>query len=94
MDMWHEACIGRHGFGERNEQGDMITSFAGGLAIINTFFKKRTSQQVTFTSGGNNTQVDYMLCQRTELKQVVDCQVIPGECVAKQHKLVVCKAKL
>ena len=23
----HEACIGRHGFGERNEQGDMITSY-------------------------------------------------------------------
>ena len=92
----HEACIGRHGFGERNEQGDRITSFAtaGGLAIVNTFFKKRTSQQVTFTSGGNNTQVDYMLCRRTELKQVVVCNVIPGECVAKQHKPVVCKAKL
>ena len=58
----HEVCIGRHGFGERNEQGDGIASFAtaGGLAIINTFFKKRTSQQVTFTSGGNNTQVDYV----------------------------------
>ena len=74
----------------------MSTSFAtaGGHAIINTFFKKRTSQQVTFTSGGNNTQVDYVLCRRTGLKQVADCKVIPGECVAKQHKPVVCKAKL
>ena len=86
----HEACIGRHGFGERNEQGDMITSFAtaGGLAIIDTFFKKQTSQVVA------TTRKLTVLCRRTGLKQVVDCKVIPGECVAKQHKPIVCKAKL
>ena len=47
----------------------------------------------TFTSGGK-TQVDYILCRRGVLKAVKDCKVIPGESVAKQHKLVVSRTKI
>ena len=35
-----------------------------------------------------------MLCRRIGLKLTINCKVIPGECVAKQHKPMVCKAKL
>ena len=85
--------MGRHGIGERNEAGDQIISLAQdyNLVILNTYFQKDATKKVTYSSGGHNTQVDYILCRRSHLKTVVDCTVLPGECVAKQHKPVVCK---
>ncbi|XP_047487973.1 uncharacterized protein LOC125038499 [Penaeus chinensis] len=48
-------------------------------------------KRITYTSGGVNSQVDYIIC-RSELKRVQDCKVLPGEAVAKQHKVVTCTA--
>ena len=56
---------GRYGVGVRNNEGDRIVA-ANQLAIANTF-KKRTSKRSTYTSGGRNKQVDYILCWRTDL---------------------------
>ena len=60
--------IRRYGVGVRNN-GDRIVDLAtvNQLAIANTFFKKRTSRWSTCTSGGRNTQVDYILCWRIDL---------------------------
>ncbi|XP_047502440.1 uncharacterized protein LOC125047936 [Penaeus chinensis] len=38
------------------------------------------------------SQVDYIICRRSKLKRVQDCKVLPGEAVAKQHKVVTCTA--
>ena len=88
--------MGRYGVGVRNNEGDRIVDFATAnqLAIANTFFKKRTSWRTTYTSGGRNTQVDCILCWRTNLQNVQDCKVLPKEAVAKQHKLMVCKVEV
>ena len=86
--------MGRYGVGVKNNEGeDRIVDFAtvNQLAIANTFFKKRTSRWSTYTSRGQNTQVDYILCWRTDLQNV---QELPKEAVAKQHKLMVCKAEV
>ena len=40
-------------------------------------------------SGGRSTQFDYVLCKRRHLKEFGDCEVILGEGVAKQHRLLV-----
>ncbi|XP_047502966.1 uncharacterized protein LOC125048346 [Penaeus chinensis] len=86
--------IGKFGFGTRNEEGDNILEFvaANNLAITNTYFQKSDSRRITYTSGGVNSQVDYIICRRSELKRVQDCKVLPGEAVAKQHKVVTCTA--
>ena len=88
--------MGRYGVGVRNNEGDRIVDFAAAnqLAIANTFFKKRTSRRSTYTSGGRNTQVDYILCWGTDLQNVQDCKVLPKEAVAKQHKLMVCEVEV
>ena len=49
---------------------------------------------MTYKSGGKNTQVDYVMCRRRNLKEMCDCKVIVNECVAKQHRMVVCKMAL
>ena len=34
------------------------------------------------------------MCRRRNLKEMCDCKVIVNECVAKQHRMVVCKMAL
>ena len=64
------------------------------LAIVNTYFKKKDEHRVTYKSGGKSTQVDYVMCRRRNLKEMCDCKEILNECVAKQHRMVVCKMVL
>ena len=49
---------------------------------------------MTYKSGGKSTQVDYVMCRRRNLKETCNCKVILNECVAKQHRMVVCKMAL
>ena len=64
------------------------------LAIVNTYFKKKDEHRVTYKSGGKSIQVDYVMCRRRNLKEMCDCKVILNKCVAKQHRMVVCKMVL
>ena len=43
---------------------------------------------ITFQSGGRNTQIDYLLVRRRELRACRDCRVFPGETCSSQHKLL------
>ena len=45
-------------------------------------------------SGGESTQVDYVMCRKRNLKEMCDCKVILNECVSKQHRMVVRKIVL
>ena len=88
--------MGRYGAGTRNKEGSMVVDFGKrmDLAIVNTYFKKKDEHRVTYKSGGKSTQVDYVMCSRRNLKEMCDCKVILNECVAKQHRMVVCKMAL
>jgi hypothetical protein len=52
------------------------------------------SHQLTYTSGGRQSQIDYTLYRRKHLGEVKDCKVVPGECVSKQHHVVITKFKI
>ncbi|XP_047475986.1 uncharacterized protein LOC125029851 [Penaeus chinensis] len=80
--------IGKFGSETRNEEGDKILEFvaANNLAITNTYFQKSDSRRITYTSGSVNSQVDYSICRRSELKRVQGCKVLPGEAVANNTK--------
>ncbi len=86
-----ERVHGGWGVGERNEEGERVIDFALSfdLAICNTFFKKDDSQYVTYKSGGRESQIDFLMCRRRDLKEIKNCKVIYGEHVAAQHKLLV-----
>ncbi|VDL69797.1 unnamed protein product [Nippostrongylus brasiliensis] len=58
-----ERVHGGHGIGTRNDDGERIVDLASAhdLAICNTFFAKRESQKVTYSSGGRKTEIDYIL---------------------------------
>ena len=91
-----EKIMGSYGAGTRNKEGSMVVDFGKrmALAIVNTYFKKKDEHRVTYKSGGKSTQVDYVMCRRRNLKKMCDCKVILNECVAKQHRMVICKMAL
>ena len=64
------------------------------MAIVNTYYMKKAEHRITYKSGRRNTQVDYILCRRRDLKEVEDCKVVVGESVAQQHRMVVCKLSM
>ena len=57
--------------------------------IANTFFRKRESHLVTFSSGQHSSQIDFVLTRRKDKRACLGCKVIPGECVVSQYKLLV-----
>ena len=87
-----ELVHGGRGFGKRNPEGERVLDFAlaNDLVVGNTLFIKRESHLVTFSSGGNKTQVDYVLYRRNFRGNVTNVKVIPGEEVVQQHFLLVC----
>ena len=49
------------------------------LALVDTFFNKKVEHIITYKSGGNSSQIDFILTRRADLKEMRDCKVIPGE---------------
>ena len=78
--------MGKCGFEQRNDEGQKVVDFAksGDMAVVNTYYMKKAEHRITYKSGRRNTQVDYILCRRRDLKEVGDCKVIVGESVAQQ----------
>ena len=91
-----EKTMRRYGAETRNKEGSKVVDFGKrmDLAIVNIYFKKKDEHSLTYKSGGKSTQVDYVMCRRRNLKEMCDCHLIVNECVAKQHRMVVCKMAL
>ena len=91
-----EEIMGRYGAGIRNKEGSMVMDFGKriDLAIVNSYFKKKDEHRVTYKSGGKCNQLDYVMCRRRSLKEMCNFKVIVNECVAKQHRMVICKMAL
>ena len=77
------------GFGRRNLEGERILKFAvaHNLVVSNSRFTKRVCHLVTYQSGKNQNQIDYILVKRQNMKLVRDVKVIPNEECVTQHKL-------
>ncbi|XP_063708920.1 uncharacterized protein LOC134837472 [Culicoides brevitarsis] len=91
-----EECHGGYGYGAMNDEGEELLDFAKsyGLTLMNTMFKKHEKHLVTYSSGGRNTQIDYLLCSNEMRKMAKDCKVILGESVVSQHRLLVMDIEL
>ncbi|XP_037804002.1 uncharacterized protein LOC119598434 [Penaeus monodon] len=91
-----QKTMGKHGYGTRHEEGSRIVEMAQTfrLAIVNIYYTKKDQQLITYSSGNNRTQIDCILFQRDQVKNVIDSKTLPRESVAKQHRPVVCKVKV
>ena len=62
--------------------------------ICNTFFSKCTTHLVTYTSSNNCSQINFVLVPKCHFSLVKDAKVIPSECLAPQHKLLITDLKI
>ena len=87
----YEGVHGGNGFVTRNSEGERILELGDAMDMIvcNTFFQKRDSRLITYSSGGNQSQIEYILTKKDDRKLISDVKVIPGEECALQHKLLV-----
>ena len=82
---------GGKGYGTRNPEGLRILDLcsATDMAVTNTFFDKNQNKLITYSSGENKSQIDYILVKRSFLKYVRDVKIIRNEECVTQHKLLV-----
>ena len=68
----------------------MVVDFAirMDLAVVKTYFKKKDKHRLMHKSGRKNTQIDYVMCRKRNLKEMCNCKVMVNERVAKQHRTV------
>ena len=87
---------GGKGYGTRNPEGQRILDLcsATDLLVTNTFFDKNQNNLITYSSGDNNSQIDYILVKRSFLKHVCNVKVIRNEECVTQHKLLVADIKV
>jgi hypothetical protein len=87
---------GGYGYGSKNSQGDDILQFAStyNMALVNTYFKKLERHLITYCSGEIQSQIDYILTDRQNIKNSKNCKVILGEPLTAQHRLLVAKFNL
>ena len=92
----YEDVHGGHGYGLRNAEGERVLEFAlaNDLLVGNTQYIKRDSHLITYCSGDNKSQIDYVLYPRSFRRSMTNVKVIPGEECASQHRLLVCDFKV
>ena len=91
----YSTVHGSQAYGTRNAESDQMLEFAtaNDLRVGSTWFKKRDSHLVTYSSGGNQTQIDYILYRRGFSRFVSNVKVIPSSIereLVTQHRLLVC----
>ena len=59
----YEGVHGGQGYGMRNAEGERILEFceAAGMIVCGTQFRKADSKLISYSSGGSNTTVDYLM---------------------------------
>ena len=56
------------------------------LCVANTWYEKKDKRKVTYSSGGNDSEIDFVLAGKEKRKYLRDVKVIPREL---QYRLVV-----
>ena len=77
---------------KQNLEGEMLLEICDqkDLCVANTWFKKRKKRKVTFSSGGNENEIDFVLVEKESSKFLKDVEMISWEI---QHRLVVVDVK-
>ena len=88
----YEGVHGGQGYGMRNAEGERILEFceAAGMIVCGTQFRKADSKLISYSSGGSNTTVDYLMTWKQDRRGLKDAKAFPGEEVVSLHRLMVC----
>ena len=90
----YEGVYCGRGFGTCKLEGERTLEFvvAHNLVASNSVFTKRKIHLLIYQSGENQSQTNYILVKRRNVKSVRDVKFIPNEDFVTQHKLLLCDA--
>ena len=76
-----EGVHGGNGVGKRNAEGRRLLEFCDEreLCVANTWFKKTDKRKITYSGGGCETEIDFVLVGEKYRKYIRDVKVIPWE---------------
>ena len=82
---------GGHGVGAPNEDGIKVLDFATAyqMRILNTSYQKRKNHLVTYSSGGRESQIDYIMLRKEHAHECRNCKVLPSEAITTQHRIII-----
>ena len=65
-----EGVHGENGIGERNLEGIILLEFCDqkDLYVANTWFMKNKKRKMTYSSGGNETEITFVLVKKRKQK--------------------------
>ena len=93
-----EHCIGRHGLGTRNGNGERLLEFCveNDMVIGGTIFKHKDIHKQTWNSpdGRTHNQIDHVAINRRWRSALIDVCAIRGGDIGSDHNLVLCKLRL
>ncbi|VDP35474.1 unnamed protein product [Schistosoma margrebowiei] len=94
----YEDIMGRHGLGERNENGERFANLCAfnKLVIGGTMFPHKRIHKTTWTSPDHTTQnqIDHICINKTFRRTIKDVRIKRGADIASDHHLLVAKMKL
>ena len=93
-----EHCIGKHGLGTRNDNGERFLDFCveNDLVIGGTIFKHKDIHKQTWSSpdGVTHNQIDHVAINQRWRTAMLDVCAIRGGDISSDHNLVLCKLRL
>ncbi|VDO74918.1 unnamed protein product [Schistosoma margrebowiei] len=94
----YEDIMGRHGLGERNENGERFANLCAfnKLVIGGTIFPHKRIHKTTWTSPDHTTQnqIDHICINKTFRRTIEDVRTKRGADIASDYHLLVAKMKL
>ena len=73
---------GGYGIGNKNVEGKRLLEFCDEkeLCVANTWFEKKEQRKITYSMGGNETDIDLALVGKNNKKYLKDMKSFPGKC--------------
>ena len=70
---------GGHGIGKRNAEERSLLDFCDQkeFCVANTWFKKKDKRNMTYSSGGNDTEIDFVLVGKEKEEVSKRCESYP-----------------
>lgn len=94
----NEAGVGKHGIGQRNENGEMFVDFCSSFDLIigGTTFPHKEIHKVTWVSpdGRTSNQIDHIAFSRKWRRSFLDVRNRRGADVGSDHHLIVCSVRI
>ncbi|VDO72766.1 unnamed protein product [Schistosoma margrebowiei] len=94
----YEDNMGRHGLGERNENGEIFANLCAFNKLVTggTIFPHKRIHKITWTSPDHTTQnqIDHICINKTFRWTIKDVRTKRGADIASDHHLLVAKMKL